>query len=141
MSNFGTFSLILALCLSLYGLFASLLGAALRQHRIVRSAERAVMASCASILLALTALLYLLATSDFSVTHVAQSTNRDLPIFYKLAALWGAHDGSMLLWVFVTAVFSGIVVFQNRFRYRDMMPYVIAVILPDPEYLPFESLQ
>jgi cytochrome c-type biogenesis protein CcmF len=129
MSNFGTFSLILALCLSLYGLFASLLGAALKQHRIVRSAERAAIASCASILLALAALLYLLATSDFSVTHVVQSTNRDLPIFYKLAALWGAHDGSMLLWVFVTAVFSGIVVFQNRFRYRDMMPYVIAVLM------------
>jgi cytochrome c-type biogenesis protein CcmF len=129
MSNFGTFCLLLALCLSLYGLFASLLGAVLKQHRIVRSAERAAIASCASILLALASLLYLLATSDFSVTHVVQSTSRDLPLFYKLAALWGAHDGSMLLWVFVTAVFSGIVVFQNRFRYRDMMPYVVAVLM------------
>jgi cytochrome c-type biogenesis protein CcmF len=129
MSNLGTFCLLLALCLSLYGLFASLLGAALKQHRIVRSAERAAIASCASILLALVSLLYLLATSDFSVEHVAQSTSRDLPLFYKLAALWGAHDGSMLLWVFVTAVFSGIVVFQNRFRYRDMMPYVVAVLM------------
>jgi len=129
MSNFGAFCLLLALCLSLYGLFASLLGAILKQHRIVRSAERAAIASCASILLSLAALLYLLATSDFSVAHVAQSTNRELPVFYKLAALWGAHDGSMLLWVFVTAVFSGIVVLQNRFRYRDMMPYVVAVLM------------
>ncbi len=129
MSNFGAFCLLLALCLSLYGLFASLLGAVLKQHRIVRSAERAAIASCASILLALASLLYLLATSDFSVTHVVQSTSRDLPLFYKLAALWGAHDGSMLLWVFVTAVFSGIVVLQNRFRYRDMMPYVVAVLM------------
>lgn len=129
MSNFGAFCLLLALCLSLYGLFASLLGAILKQHRIVRSAERAAIASCAGILLSLAALLYLLATSDFSVTHVAQSTNRELPVYYKLAALWGAHDGSMLLWVFVTAVFSGIVVLQNRFRYRDMMPYVVAVLM------------
>ena len=129
MSNFGAFCLLLALCLSLYGLFASLLGAILKQHRVVRSAERAAIASCAGILLSLAALLYLLATSDFSVAHVAQSTNRELPVFYKLAALWGAHDGSMLLWVFVTAVFSGIVVLQNRFRYRDMMPYVVAVLM------------
>jgi len=103
MSNLGTFCLLLALCLSLYGLFASLLGAA------SSSTDRTQRRTggdriCASILLALVSLLYLLATSDFSVEHVAQSTSRDLPLFYKLAALWGAHDGSMLLWVFVTAV-------------------------------------
>ena len=87
------------------------------------------MAACVSIGLATASMLYLLITSDFSVSHVANSTNRDLPIFYKIAALWGAHDGSMLLWVFVTAVFSGVVIYQNRFRYRDMMPYVVAVLM------------
>ncbi len=129
MSNFGSFSLLLALSLSLYALFSSLLGAYLKQHRIVRSAERAVLASCVSIMLSLASLVYLLIVSDFSVTHVANSTNRDLPFFYKVAALWGAHDGSMLLWVFVTAGFSAIVIWQNRYRYRDMMPYVVAVLM------------
>ncbi len=129
MSNFGSFSLILALSLALYSLFASVLGAYVKQHRVVRSAERAALASCLSIALSLLSLVYLLIVSDFSVTHVANSTNRNLPFFYKVAALWGAHDGSMLFWVFVTAIFSGIVIWQNRFRYRDMMPYVIAVLM------------
>jgi len=121
--------LLLALCLSLYGVFASLVGAVQKQHRIVRSAERAALAACVGIAVAMAAMLYLLAVSDFSVAHVANASNRDLPLHYKLAALWGAHDGSMLLWVFITSVFSAIVIFQNRYRHRDMMPYVVAVLM------------
>jgi cytochrome c-type biogenesis protein CcmF len=129
MSDFGNFCLLLALCLSVYAIFAALLGAGVKQHRIVRSAEHAAIAACGSITLALISLFYLLVTSDFSVSHVANASNRDLPVYYKIAALWGAHDGSMLLWVFITAVFSGVVIYQNRFRYRDMMPYVVAVLM------------
>jgi cytochrome c-type biogenesis protein CcmF len=129
MSEFGNYCLLLALVLAVYGLVASLLGAAWKQHRIVRSAEHAALAVCVTIVLATASMLYLLITSDFSVSHVASASNRDLPVFYKIAALWGAHDGSMLLWVFVTSIFSGVVIYQNRFRYRDMMPYVIAVLM------------
>jgi len=120
---------LLSLVLAVYGLFASLLGAVSKQHRIVRSAEHAALAACAGITLATVSMLYLLLTNDFSVSHVVNSSNRDLPIFYKIAALWGAHDGSLLLWVFVTALFSGVVIYQNRYRYRDMMPYVVAVLM------------
>jgi cytochrome c-type biogenesis protein CcmF len=129
MGSFGDFCLLLALCLSVYSAVASLLGAYQKQHRIVRTAERAAMASFGAITLALLTLLYLLVTSDFSVSHVAGSSNRDLPVFYKIAALWGAHDGSLLLWVFITALFSALAIHQNRFRYRDMMPFVVAVLM------------
>ena len=129
MSEFGNFCLLLALSLALYAMFASVVGALQKQHRIVRSAERAALAASVTIALAMVSMLYLLAVSDFSVAHVASSSNRDLPLYYKLAALWGGHDGSMLLWVFVTSVFSGIVIYQNRYRYRDMMPYVVAVLM------------
>ncbi len=129
MSNFGNFCLLLALCLSGYAVFAALVGATQKQHRIVRSAERAALAACVAIFASTLSLVYLLVTSDFSVTHVANSTNRALPYYYKIAALWGAHDGSMLLWVFMTSVFSGVVIYQNRYRYRDMMPYVVAVLM------------
>jgi cytochrome c-type biogenesis protein CcmF len=129
MSDFGNFCLLLALVLAVYGLFAALLGAARKQHRVVRSAEHAALAACVSVVLSTATMLYLLITSDFSVSHVANSTNRALPLFYKFAALWGAHDGSMLLWVLVTAIFSGAVIYQNRYRYRDMMPYVVAVLM------------
>jgi cytochrome c-type biogenesis protein CcmF len=129
MSEFGNFCLLMALCLAAYAVFASLLGAGIKQHRIVRSAEHAAIAACGSITLALFSLVYLLIVSDFSVSHVASASNRDLPIYYKVAAVWGAHDGSMLLWVFVTSIFSGVVIYQNRYRFRDMMPYVVAVLM------------
>src|SRR6058998_42 len=129
MSEFGNFCLLLAFCLCIYSAFAAIFGAVQKQHRIVRSAERAALAGCGAIALALGSLVYLLITSDFSVSHVASASNRDLPIYYKVAALWGAHDGSMLLWSFVTSIFRGVVIYQNRFRYRDMMPYVVAVLM------------
>jgi len=129
MSEFGNFCLLLALVLAVYGMFAAVFGAWRKQHRIVRSAEHAAIAACVSIALATASMLYLLITSDFSVSHVASASNRDLPVFYKIAALWGAHDGSMLLWVFVTSIFSGTVIYQNRYRYRDMMPWVVAILM------------
>jgi cytochrome c-type biogenesis protein CcmF len=127
--EFGYFCLLLALCLSVYALIAALLGASQRQDRIIRSAERAVYAATVSITLAFLSLLYLLLANNFSIAHVADASNRNLPIFYKIAAIWGAHDGSMLLWVFFTALLCAIVTYQNRLRYRDMMPYVVAVLM------------
>jgi cytochrome c-type biogenesis protein CcmF len=129
MADFGNFCLLFALCLSLYALFSALVGASQKRPRIVRSSERAVYAAAGCVTLSLLTLLYLLLTNDFSVSHVADSSSRDLPIAYKIAAIWGAHDGSMLLWVFFTSVLSAIVIFQNRTRLRDMMPYVTAVLM------------
>ncbi len=129
MANFGNFCLLFSLCLSAYALFASLIGASLQQQRIVRSAENAALGAAGNITLSFGSLLYLLLTNDFSVSHVASTSNRDLPVFYKIAAIWGGHDGSMLLWVFVTSAFCAVVICQNRLRYRDMMPYVLAILM------------
>jgi cytochrome c-type biogenesis protein CcmF len=131
MADFGNFCLLFALCLSLYALFAALIGASQQQPRILLSAERAVYGAAACVTLSLASLLYLLLTNDFSTSHVAYSSSRGLPVFYKIAAIWGAHDGSMLLWIFFTSLLCAIVVFQNRSRLRDMMPYVLAVLMVD----------
>jgi cytochrome c-type biogenesis protein CcmF len=149
MAAFGNFCLLLSLCLSAFAFFAALLGGIQREERITRSAEHAVYAATGSISLAFLSLLYLLLTNDFSVSHVAETSNRDLPVFYKIAAIWGGHDGSMLLWVFFTAIFCAVVVYQNRLRHRDMMPYVMAVLTLDLSFFlalnlflsnPFERL-
>jgi cytochrome c-type biogenesis protein CcmF len=131
MANFGNFCLLFALSLAGYSLFAALIGATQRRPRIVRSAEHAAYAATACVTAAFVSLLYLILGNDFSTAHVANSSNRDLPVLYKISAIWGAHDGSMLLWVFFTALFCAVVIFQNRFRYRDMMPYVLAVLMFD----------
>jgi len=131
MANFGNFCLLLALCLSLYALIASLTGISQRHSRMNKSAENAAYAATGCITLAFVTLVYVLVTDNFAISHVASTSNRDLPVFYKIAAVWGAHDGSMLLWVFITAIFCGIAIFQNRNRYRGMMPYVLAILMTD----------
>jgi cytochrome c-type biogenesis protein CcmF len=128
MASFGNYCLLLSLCLSVFAFLAILLGAWQKRERILRSAERAVYAATGGVVLAFVSLLYLLLTNDFATSHVADTSSRDLPVFYKIAAVWGAHDGSMLLWVFFTACFCAIVAYQNRSRYRDMMPYVLGVL-------------
>jgi len=140
MANFGNFCLLFALCLSLYALIAALTGISQRQSRIAKSAENAAYAAAGCIALAFGSLVYLLVANNFSVAHVASTSNRDLPIFYKIAAVWGAHDGSMLLWVFITAIFCGIAIFQNRSRYRDMMPYVLTVLMADLSFFLFLNI-
>jgi cytochrome c-type biogenesis protein CcmF len=128
MASFGNYCLLLSLCFSVFAFLAALLVAWQKQERILRSAERAVYAATGGVVLAFLSLLYLLFTNDFATSHVADTSSRDLPVFYKFAAVWGAHDGSMLLWVFFTALFCSIVVYQNRLRFRDMMPYVLGVL-------------
>jgi cytochrome c-type biogenesis protein CcmF len=129
MANLGNFCLLFALSLSGYALFAALIGASQKQDRIVRSAEHAAYAAAGSITIAIASLLYLMFANDFSSSLVANNSSRGLPLLYKIAAIWGGHDGSMLLWVFFTSIFCAVVVYQNRFRFRDMMPYVLAVLM------------
>lgn len=140
MADFGNYCLLFSLCLSLYALIAALVGISQRQPRIIRSAEHAAYGAMGTITLAFLSLVYLLVTNDYSVAHVAGTTNRALPVFYKIAAVWGAHDGSMLLWVFFASIFSGLAIYQNRRRYRDMMPYVLAVLMGNLSFFLFLNL-
>ena len=54
----------------------------------------------------LSILIYSFSIDDFSVKYVAQNSNINLPIYYKLSATWGAHEGSLLLWIFLRHVHS-----------------------------------
>ena len=70
-----------------------------------------------------------LLTSDFRLAYVAQHSNRAMPVVYKFAAWWGGQEGSLLLWSWLLSTYSAIVVFMNRKKFRDMMPYVISVLM------------
>ena len=129
MADFGNFCTLLALCLSLYALIASLAGAFKKRENVIRSAERAAYAATGCITLAFSSLVYLLLTDDFSIAHVASSSSLSLSAIYKITAVWGGHDGSMLLWVFFAAAMNAIVLRQNRNKNRNMMPYVLAVLM------------
>ena len=54
-----------------------------------------------------------------------------MPIQYKFSAWWGGQEGSLLLGRWLLATYSAVVVFQNRRKFRDMMPWVVAVLMVD----------
>jgi cytochrome c-type biogenesis protein CcmF len=82
------------------------------QSRAVASS--AALGMSVFIALAFGALTYAFVTSDFSVLDVAQNSHTAKPMIYKITGVWGNHEGSMLLWVLVLAIYSIIIVFARR---------------------------
>jgi cytochrome c-type biogenesis protein CcmF len=74
-------------------------------------------------------LVYSLIAGDFRLAYVASNTNQTMPWYYKFSAWWGGQAGSLLLWAWILSSYSAVVVFQNRRKFRDMMPYVVAVLM------------
>ena len=75
----------------MYGVVAGAVGGKLGSSRVVRSAERTTLAFVVMITLAVIALETLILTDDFHNAYVAAHSNRELPIYYKVAVLWGGQ--------------------------------------------------
>jgi cytochrome c-type biogenesis protein CcmF len=69
-------------------------------------ARPAVTGQFVFVVMAFACLVYCFVNSDFSVLYVARNSNSQLPLFYKIAALWGAHEGSLLLWILILSIWS-----------------------------------
>ena len=72
-------------------------------------------------------LIHAFVISNFSVEYVAQHSNTLLPMFYKVSALWGAHEGSLYLWVWILTLYTFIVTLRGRTRYPEHLPIILAV--------------
>lgn len=102
----GHFALILALCLALVQSFFGLAGAQLRRPHWIAVANRAVAGQFVFTLFSFACLAYAFNQNDFSVAYVAENSNSALPTFYRFAAVWGAHEGSLLLWLLVLSLWT-----------------------------------
>ena len=100
----GHFSLILALCLALMLVLLPTLGIVQNNTLWMKSARPLTLGLCFFIVLSFLSLLYAFVQDDFSVSYVASHSNSRLPLPYKITAIWGAHEGSLLLWVFLLSV-------------------------------------
>ena len=129
MENLGSLALLLAFCVAIYAAFASVVGRLRRKPFLVVSGERAVYSVWALVALASGILVYSLMTGDFRFAYVAEHSNRTMPVLYKFAAWWGGQEGSLLFWSFLLSTYSSVVVFTNRRKHRDMMPYVTAILM------------
>lgn len=128
MENIGALALLLAFCISLYAIIASVVGRLKNRAFLALSGERAVLAVWALVSTAAGILIYGLMTSDFRMAYVASHTNRDMPAFYKFAAWWGGQEGSLLFWSWLLSTYAAIVVFTTRRGHRNLLPWVVAII-------------
>ena len=124
----GQLALALALILAFYSIVANVLGARRSIPVLVASARHAVWATCAMVTIAVLALWTSLLKSDFSLEYVASYTSSTLPTVYKMTALWGGQQGSLLLWTWLLTIFTAIVAFQNRRRNSEIAPHAVAVL-------------
>ncbi len=102
----GHFALILAMLMAGAQAFFGLAGPPLQRERWMAAAPWAVYGQALFMALAVGTLIHALIANDFSVLYVASNSNSALPVFYRVTALWGAHEGSLLLWTSVLSVWT-----------------------------------
>ena len=110
----GNFALILALCLALTLSVAPLVGAWRNNTALMSLARPLAFGQFAFVLFAYIALTISFINNDFTVLYVAENSNRLLPLIYRICAVWGAHEGSMLLWVTVLCVWMASVAMFSK---------------------------
>ncbi len=129
MENIGALSILLAFCLTVYAVVASVVGRLKKNSFLTLSAERAVYSVWVLVSVAAGLLIYSLLTGDFRLAYVAAHTDSSMKTIYKFTAWWGGQEGSLLLWSWLLATYSAVVVFMNRRKFRDMMPWVTSVLM------------
>jgi cytochrome c-type biogenesis protein CcmF len=105
----GHFALILALGVALIQMALPVWGARVADARLMATAEPAALAQLGLIAFAFLALMHAYVTSDFSVETVWANSHTMKPMLYKVSGVWGNHEGSMLLWVLILALFGAAV--------------------------------
>ncbi|MGH8561209.1 MAG: heme lyase CcmF/NrfE family subunit, partial [Nevskiales bacterium] len=124
----GHYALVLALCLALAQSVIPFAGLARRNPVWMSVAQSAATGQFVFVLLAFALLTQSFVVNDFSVAYVAHNSNTDLPLVYRVAAVWGAHEGSLLLWMLMLATWTLAVAIFSRGLPTDIRAIVLAVM-------------
>jgi cytochrome c-type biogenesis protein CcmF len=124
----GHFALILALLLAALQAFFGIAGAALARERWMAAVTPAVAGQAVMVATAVACLIASFVGDDFSVAYVAENSNTALPLFYRVTALWGAHEGSLLLWILLLAGWTVAVAFASGRLPRPFAARVLGVL-------------
>ncbi len=125
----GTIALLAAFVVAAYALAAGVIGNAQRRRGLVTSSVYSLYGFFALMMMASALLIYAFVTHDYTIKYVHHYSDTSMPLAYKITAYWGGLDGSLMFWVSVLATFSAIAVKANAERHRDMIGYVVAVIM------------
>ncbi|NOU41793.1 MAG: heme lyase CcmF/NrfE family subunit [Methylotenera sp.] len=124
----GHFALILALIVALIQGVFPIIGAARGNAVWMGLAQPAARAQFLLVAVAFICLAYAFATMDYSVTYVASNSNSKLPLQYRIAAVWGGHEGSLLLWAVILSVWTVAVSFFSKHLPSAMRARILGVM-------------
>ena len=124
----GNIALTLALVLSILLAVYPLWGAHRQHEALMATAKPLAIGLFLFTLIAYVCLTYAFVTDDFSVAYVAQHSNSRLPIYYKITAVWGGHEGSFLLWVLMLSVWTVAVAIFSKGIPLAMVARVLSVL-------------
>lgn len=124
----GHFALILAMLLAGLQAFFGIAGPALNRDRWVSATMSTVAGQLVMVATAFGCLIMSFVNFDFSVRYVAENSNSALPLFYRIAALWGAHEGSLLLWILLLAFWTAVVAIATQRLPRRFVARVLGVL-------------
>src|ERR1700751_5524944 len=123
----GHYALVLALGLALIQSSVPMLGARWGDGALMNVARSTALAQFLFVALSFAALVTLHVTSDFSVANVFENSSSEQPLIYKITGVWGNHEGSMLLWVLILALFGGLVAAFGNNLPLSLRAHVLAV--------------
>ena len=124
----GQFALILALMLSAVQFVLPILGAHTGNRALMAVARPAAAGQFVFVVFSFGILTWAFMSQDFSVAYVAQNSNLLLPWYYRFSAVWGAHEGSLLLWILILNIWTFAVAILSRKLPEDFMARVLGVL-------------
>lgn len=127
-AEIGHFALILALALAVLLSVLPLVGASKNNHVLMNAARPLSIGMFMMLALSFGILLWAFYTNDFTLQYVASNSNSQLPWYYRLTAVWGAHEGSLLLWVLIQAGWTLAVATLSRGMPQESVARVLAVM-------------
>lgn len=127
-AELGNYTLGLGLALSLFLTVLPLLGVEKNYPNLVALARPLTIALFLALTLSFGSLFYLFAVNDFSVQYVVNNSNSMLPLEFRLSAVWGAHEGSLLLWIWLLSLWSVAVAMFSRQMPSESVARVLGVM-------------
>lgn len=118
-----------AFAIALVGIVLLALGARRSRPGLLAAGASAVQTVFLMLTVAMVAMVVALVRHDFSVAYVAQVGSRATPLLYTVISLWGALEGSLLLWAWVLSLYAAMVLAVHRRREGPLVPYALAALL------------
>jgi cytochrome c-type biogenesis protein CcmF len=119
----GLYSLYFAHALAIWGVVVALIALFKKDDRALKSAERTLCAMMALTSIAVIALVIAFIRDDFTIRYVYEYSRRAQPLIYKISALWGGMDGSLLFWEWLLALYAFLALHMNRKKIEKLVPF------------------